>query len=266
MNQNEEIIKILINELKSRGLIKEKSNAFKNTEVLLYNYNVFKESIRLHNEQLQDLKDYGIPNKSKSITTMSTNVRKIDKNDQIDSAITNLFGWLFFGLFMIMIKVMSFSVIWLNFDNDKFANDIIVKSYDVLSKMENDDVCDYVKDNKVDICISYLLSQRTSFDSAEKEIAMPFAKRDIIWLVLNTGLILLAGMGLRVFEMYYSLLIASNQAVFDLTATWIISETAVLGSVYLSTYLGYKGIITINKSYGILVIAPIVIRMLAFLF
>lgn len=90
MNQNEEIIKILINELKLRGLIKEKSNAFKNTEVLLYNYNVFKESIRLHNEQLQDLKDYGIPNKSKSITTMSTNVRKIDKNDQIDSAITNL--------------------------------------------------------------------------------------------------------------------------------------------------------------------------------
>lgn len=90
MNQNEEIIKILINELKSRGLIKEKSNAFKNTEILLYNYNIFKESIRLHNEQLQDLKDYGIPNKSKSITTMSTNVRKIDKNDQIDSAIKNL--------------------------------------------------------------------------------------------------------------------------------------------------------------------------------
>lgn len=182
------------------------------------------------------------------------------------SAFTNLFGWLFFGFFMIMINVLSFSVIWLNFDNDKFANDIIVKSYDVLSKMENDDVCDYVKDNKVEICISYLLSQRTSFDSAEKGIAMPFAKRDIIWLVLNTGLILLAGMGLRVFEMYYSLLIASNQAVFDLTTTWIISEAAVLGSVYLSTYLGYKGIITINKTYGILVIAPIVIRMLAFLF
>lgn len=182
------------------------------------------------------------------------------------SAFTNLFGWLFFGFFMIMINVLSFSVIWLNFDNDNFANEIIVKSYDVLSKTEADGVCDYVEDNKVEICISYLLSQRTSFVSNEKEITMPFAKRDVIWLILNTGLILLAGMGLRVFEMYYSLLIASNQAVFDLTTTWIISEAAVLGSVYLSTYLGYKGIITINKIYGILVIAPIVIRMLAFLF
>ena len=90
MNQNEEIIKILINELKFRGLIKEKSNTFQNTEILLYNYNSFKKSIRLHNEQLQDLIDYGIPKKSKSITMMSNGPKKTDKNDQIEIAIENL--------------------------------------------------------------------------------------------------------------------------------------------------------------------------------
>ena len=88
--EKKEIIKVVLNELESRGLIKLKDNSFKNVESLLYNYNKIKESIKDREEQIKDLKEYGLPEKSGSITSIVENVVHENKNDQIENAISSL--------------------------------------------------------------------------------------------------------------------------------------------------------------------------------
>lgn len=89
MNENE-IIKIVLSELEKRGLIKSNDNTFKNIELLLYNYNSLKESIKDREEQIKDLKTYGIKEKSSSITMIVENVQKQSKGELIDNAIESL--------------------------------------------------------------------------------------------------------------------------------------------------------------------------------
>lgn len=89
MTENE-IVKIVLNELQHRGLIKDKDNTFKNVEVLLYNYNNFKESIEDRKSQINDLKKYGLPEKSKGITAIVESSMYTSKNEQIDNAIKSL--------------------------------------------------------------------------------------------------------------------------------------------------------------------------------
>lgn len=88
--EKRETIKVVLNELESRGLIKLKDNSFKNVESLLYNYNKIKESIKDREEQIKDLKEYGLPEKSGSITSIVENVVHENKNDQIENAISSL--------------------------------------------------------------------------------------------------------------------------------------------------------------------------------
>lgn len=88
--EEKEIVRIVLNELESRGLIKSKDNTFKNVESLLYNYNNFKESIKDREEQIKDLKEYGLPEKSGSITSIIENAVYESKNEQIENAISSL--------------------------------------------------------------------------------------------------------------------------------------------------------------------------------
>lgn len=86
-----ETIRIVLDELQARGIIKNKDNTFKNVEVLLYNYNNFKESIKDRKSQVKDLKKYGLPEKSKGITSIvNMNSKYETKEEQIDNAITSL--------------------------------------------------------------------------------------------------------------------------------------------------------------------------------
>lgn len=56
-----EITNVILDELQKRNLIKEVKNSFKNTESLLYNYKKLKDSIKKNQEQIKDLKEFGIP-------------------------------------------------------------------------------------------------------------------------------------------------------------------------------------------------------------
>lgn len=68
---NEEIVKIVLDELKDRGLIKERrKSAYASTEALLYNYNYLKQSIHENRHEIEDLKANGLPKKSKSIVSL----------------------------------------------------------------------------------------------------------------------------------------------------------------------------------------------------
>ena len=89
MNETD-IVKIVLVELEKRGLIKQNDNTFKNVELLLYNYEAIKNSIKEREEQIKDLKTYGIKEKSSSITTIVENVQKQSKSELIDNAIESL--------------------------------------------------------------------------------------------------------------------------------------------------------------------------------
>lgn len=69
---NEEIVKIVLDELRDRGLIKErKKSAYASTEALLYNYGYLKKSIIENRHEIEDLKTNGLPKKSKSILALA---------------------------------------------------------------------------------------------------------------------------------------------------------------------------------------------------
>lgn len=60
-------------EFQKKGLLKDnKQSAFQKTEILLYNYNNFKEAIKDKQEQIKNIKKMGVNKKSKSITTYSS--------------------------------------------------------------------------------------------------------------------------------------------------------------------------------------------------
>ena len=87
---NKEIIKTILQELENMGLLKKKADSYKSTESILYNYNSIKESIDQRKQQIRDLQKYGLPHKSKSITSMVNNSVRIEENDLLDITIKNI--------------------------------------------------------------------------------------------------------------------------------------------------------------------------------
>lgn len=86
-----EIVKILIDELEARGLIKKDNSSFKNTEKILFNYNKLKESIADRKEQIDDIMAVGVLKKSKSITSISSNnAPSYDDNEILEQSINSL--------------------------------------------------------------------------------------------------------------------------------------------------------------------------------
>lgn len=60
-------------EFQKKGLLKDnKQSAFQKTEILLYNYNNFKDAIKEKRLQIKEVKSHGLKQKSKSITSFSS--------------------------------------------------------------------------------------------------------------------------------------------------------------------------------------------------
>lgn len=85
-----ELTRVVLKELEAMGMLKRKNDVFKNTESVLYNYNTIKETISQRRNQINDLKKYGLPKKSKSITSVSQNTVVIEENDLLDLTIKNI--------------------------------------------------------------------------------------------------------------------------------------------------------------------------------
>ena len=66
MNEND-VIKLVLDELTKRGFINNYDISFKNTESLLYSYNKLKKNIEIRKEQIKDLETEGLPGRSPSI-------------------------------------------------------------------------------------------------------------------------------------------------------------------------------------------------------
>jgi RNA polymerase sigma factor (sigma-70 family) len=64
--------KEVVSELRKQGLLKNnRQSPFQKTETLLYNYKNFQSAISDKYEQIDQIKEYGLPGKSKSITSFS---------------------------------------------------------------------------------------------------------------------------------------------------------------------------------------------------
>ena len=66
MNEND-VIKLVLDELTKRGFINNYDISFKNTESLLYSYNKLKKNIEIRKEQIKDLETEELPDRSPSI-------------------------------------------------------------------------------------------------------------------------------------------------------------------------------------------------------
>lgn len=74
--------KEVVSEFKKQGLLKNnKQTPFQKTETLLYNYRNFKAAINDKYEQIEQIRQYGIPQKSKSITSVVGSVSYDNKNE-----------------------------------------------------------------------------------------------------------------------------------------------------------------------------------------
>lgn len=68
----EKTAQAVVSELKSNGLLKDrKQTPFQKTEILLYNYNDFKEAVEDKHMQIETIQEEGVPKKSASITSFS---------------------------------------------------------------------------------------------------------------------------------------------------------------------------------------------------
>lgn len=72
-NTAEKTVAKVIKELKKQGLLKDNKSAFQKTEILLYNYNNFKEALENKYKQIDTIMIAGSNRKSSSITTYSSN-------------------------------------------------------------------------------------------------------------------------------------------------------------------------------------------------
>lgn len=72
----------VVSELKRQGLLKDnKYTPFQKTETLLYNYKNFKSVIDNRIEEINSIREEGIPKKSNSITSFSGNISYESKTD-----------------------------------------------------------------------------------------------------------------------------------------------------------------------------------------
>ena len=120
-NEYKEIVSIVINELQKRNIIKNNYSTFKNTEQILFDYPKLKESIKDRKNQIKDYKEYGVPEKSKSITAISHDTMHYDKEDIIYNSIKGL-------------------------QKDIYKTEVVIKFIDsVLKRFENDPYYSLIK-------------------------------------------------------------------------------------------------------------------------
>lgn len=88
MNEND-VIKLVLDELTKRGFINNYDISFKNTESLLYSYNKLKKNIEIRKEQIKDLETEGLPGRSPSII-LNKPKTNYNLNDPVDVAINDI--------------------------------------------------------------------------------------------------------------------------------------------------------------------------------
>lgn len=82
MNDTEEIVKVVLDELRDRGLIKENQrSAYSSTELLLYNRKNLENAIHENDMEISELREYGLPKKSASIVSMDAPSGGIKENE-----------------------------------------------------------------------------------------------------------------------------------------------------------------------------------------
>lgn len=89
MNEKE-VVKIVLNELEKRNVIKHNFSTYKNTEQILRDYPMLKKSITDRQEQIKEYKQFGLQEKSKSITSINLNQKREDEEDIINDSIKSL--------------------------------------------------------------------------------------------------------------------------------------------------------------------------------
>lgn len=84
--------KEVVSEFKRQNLIREgKQTPFQKTEILLYNYNNFKQAISDKYKQIETIRVYGLPKKSASVSSFSSQaIVYKDESDKVDEKIESL--------------------------------------------------------------------------------------------------------------------------------------------------------------------------------
>lgn len=88
MNEND-VIKLVLDELTKRGFINNYDISFKNTESLLYSYNKLKKNIEIRKEQIKKLETEGLLGRSTSII-LNKPKSNYNHNDPVDVAINDI--------------------------------------------------------------------------------------------------------------------------------------------------------------------------------
>lgn len=66
ISDTEEVVKIVLDELRDRGLIKENQrSAYRSTELLLYNQKNLENAIHENDTEIAELREYGLPKKER---------------------------------------------------------------------------------------------------------------------------------------------------------------------------------------------------------
>lgn len=86
-----EITNYIIEELTKRNILRKNNSTFQNTESLLYRYNDLKKSIKDREEEIEEIRSYGLRAKSKSIVKMPEGGHK-DYDEIEEEIIENIYS------------------------------------------------------------------------------------------------------------------------------------------------------------------------------
>lgn len=82
--ETEEIVKVVVDELRDRGLIKENQrSAYSSAELLLYNYPNLQKSIHENNLEIEELRKFGLPKKSSSCVSTEHIMGGVREDDPV---------------------------------------------------------------------------------------------------------------------------------------------------------------------------------------
>lgn len=124
MNEKD-VIKIVLDELKRRGFIRNDTLSVKNTKSLLYSYNNLKKSIDLRKEQIRDLENEGIPGRSKSIL-LNVGHNSNSNDDPVEIAIKNIQN----QIAVTKVTIDYIDKVLLTFKNDPYYDIIRLKYFE----------------------------------------------------------------------------------------------------------------------------------------
>ena len=78
----EEVVKVVIDELRDRGLIRENQrSAYSSAELLLYNYPNLQKSIHENDLEIEELRKFGLPKKSGSCVSTEHIIDVYERQD-----------------------------------------------------------------------------------------------------------------------------------------------------------------------------------------